>query len=344
MGDNSIGESSEDESENEDANEKTHTTHTIKRSVKVPPIDVWADKRAEIQQKIKATLPLNSCLFSRVNNAKFRVFPADSSARTNIIDFLKKQNIEFNTYTPSDEKMVNVLIKGLDHIDNADVIKDALAEKGFEPSKIVKHTTGYMRKNNVKSSLWLIVLQPNTDTTELFKIKAIDSAIIKFEFLRKPKIIQCRRCQRFNHSASNCSLPYRCVKCTDKHEPGQCKSGTKNKFKPKCVNCQGNHTANDATNCPSFKRAIELRTSKQNEPVKKNDAKPKQISIQSSYRTTQSYAEKVKQNTQHSKTNRVNMNVDQFITNQNKMLSEFMSTMQKMQQQFISNYAHKNGQ
>lgn len=326
------------ESDNENENKKTHTT---KRSHKIPPIDVWTDKRAEIQQKIQAIVPPNSCLFGRINNAKFRVFPSDTSARLKIIDFFKEKNIEFNTYTPNEEKMINVLIKGLDHVDDVDVIKDALAAKGFEPLKIVKHTTGYMRKNQIKSNLWLIVLQPNTDTNELFKIKAIDSAIIKFDFLRKPKVIQCRRCQRFNHSASNCSLPYRCVKCTDKHEPGKCKSESKNKFKPKCVNCQGPHTANDAANCPAFKRTIELRASKQKEPTKKSDVKLK--INKSSLRTSQTYAQQLNANPQPNKTNdRTNVNIDQFVVNQNKMFSEFMATMQKMQQQFITNYARKN--
>lgn len=341
---NEQSDSSDDEEKEIECNSKTTQQQQQKHSLKVPPVDIWTEKRAEIQRQIQDTLPINSCLFSRVNNAKFRVFPSDASTRSNLIEFLKQNNIEYNTYTPNNEKMINVLIKGLEHIDDGDVIRDALAAKGFEPLKVTQHITGYMRKNHMKSNLWHIILQPNTDTTELFKIKAIDNAIIKFDFLRKPKVIQCRRCQRFNHSASNCSLPYRCVKCTDNHEPGQCKSETKkNKFKPKCVNCQGNHTANDAANCAVFKRAIEVRANKQKSPTNKNSTKP--TNKQSSIRTSQSYAERVKSNSQQNKTSSsTNINIDQFINNQNKMLSDFMSTMQKMQQQFVTHYLHKNGQ
>lgn len=317
-------------------NEKN--TQKNKRSTKVPPVDIWTDNRAEIQREIQATLPKDSCLFGRVNNGKFRVFTNDAPTRLVLIEFLKKKSITFNTYTPSDEKMVNVLIKGLDHIDDSDAIKDALALKGFEPIKIQKHITGYMRKNNIKSNLWLIVLQPNTDTNELFKIKAIDRAIVKFDFLRKPKVIQCRRCQRFNHSASNCMLPYRCVKCTDDHEPGKCKSVTnKNKFKPKCVNCQGNHTANDAANCDAFKKAIELKTSK----TKK--VSNKQTNKQTSNSSTKSYATIAKPK-QQKVNDRETVNINNFINTQNNMLSEFMSTIQKMQQQFITTFTCKNGQ
>lgn len=317
--------------------------HTNKRSSKIPPVDIWTDNRGEAQTKIQNALPTNSCLFQRVNNSKFRVLPSDAQTRQKVIEIAKEMNYEYNTYTPNEEKMINVLIKGLDHIDEPKVIEEALATKGFTPHKIQKHITGYMRKNGMKSNLWLIVLQPNTDTAELFKIKSIESAIVKFEFLRKPTVIQCRRCQRFNHSASNCSLPYRCVKCTNVHEPGKCSSEAKgNKFKPKCVNCQGNHTANDAANCPEFKRVIELRTNKHKDKSKPNVPKP--TNKKSSMRTSQSYAERVKMNQQQiSENTRETKSIDQFVNSQNKMLSEFMATMKKMQQQFITSFNRTNG-
>lgn len=338
--DESSSDSSDDETVN--TNEKNRT-NTFKRSSKIPPVDIWCGNRSEIQNAIQSAIPSNSCLYQRINNNKFRVLPMDIETRQKVIDFAKEQNIEYNTYTPSEEKMINVLIKGLDHIEDQNVIVDALAEKGFVPHKIQKHVTGYMRKNNIKSNLWLIVLQPNTDTKELFKIKSIESAIIKFEFLRKPKVIQCKRCQRFNHSASNCFLPYRCVKCTDKHDPGKCMSQTKgNKFKPKCVNCLGNHTANDAANCSVFKKIIESKLGKQKVSDKQPVLKP--TNQPSAHRTTQSYADRIKMNKQQNKTNNIeSKGIDLFIINQNKILSDFMRSIKQMQQQFISNFNRTNG-
>lgn len=328
----SLSENEDNTNENSDANKNTRN---IKRSTKIPPVDIWTDNRAEIQRKIQSKIPSDSCLFGRVNNGKFRVFPKDSETRSKVIEFLKQSKVQFNTYTPSNEKMINVLIKGLEHIDEPQMIEDELANRGFSPFKIQKHVTGYMRKNNLKSNLWLLVLQPNTDTKELFKIKSIDHAIVKFEFLRKPQVIQCRRCQRFNHSASNCSLPYRCVKCTDSHEPGQCKSGkNKNKFKPKCVNCQGAHTANDAANCPAFKKAIELKTTKQTE-----SKQAKTTLTMKSQQPSKTATAPPKTTTQSSE----NKSVDLFINQQNKMISDFMQTMKKMQQQFIASFGQLNG-
>lgn len=342
--DNSSSESEDEREEDEWTTINNNKNSNNKRSTKLPPIDVWTEHRADIQREIQNIVPSDSCLYSRINNMKFRVIPSDDKTRTMVIEYLTNKNYNFNTYTPSDSKMINVLLKGLDHINDVNVIKNELAEKGFEPYQIKKHITGYMRKNNSNSNLWLIVLQPNTDTKELFKIKAIDHAIVKFEFMRKPKVIQCRRCQRFNHSASNCRLPYRCVKCTNTHEPGQCPSTTmKNKFKPKCVNCNGNHTANDATTCDIFKKVIASKESKKQKPSKLVN-KQSPLNKLSSVRSSQVKPVKVQQISKEKQIKTSDTtNIGKFIENQNKMMNDFMSTMQKMQQHFFTTFMNRNG-
>lgn len=138
-------------------------------------------------------------------------------------------------------------------------------------------------------------------------------------------------------------MPYRCVKCTTTHEPGDCLSESKGiKFKPKCVNCNGNHTANDASNCPAFKKAIELKNSKQKTSTKENASKS---SIKTSAaRTSQSYSERVKMNQQPIKNKNRENSIDKFVNAQNKMMNDFMHTIQQMQQQFIKKFNTKNSQ
>lgn len=57
----------------------------------------------------------------------------------------------------------------------------------------------------------------------------------------KPKKQQCRRCQRWGHTASECDAGPRCVKCAASHYTYQC---PKPPAEPaKCANCSGTHTA-----------------------------------------------------------------------------------------------------
>lgn len=233
-----------------------------KRSNNVPPIDVWTEESLSIQKRLNAALPKFSCTYAKVNKSKFRIFSNNKEIRQKIIEFLSDRGYHFNTYTPPDEKMVNILLKNTD-IEDADFIKEELLSIGIEPVKVQRHTTGYMRQNNVAPKIWHLILKPNTDTKVLFNKRNIGPYIVKYEYMRKPSVMQCKKCQRFNHAASSCFMPYRCVKCAGDHGPGNCALNNEtNKSKPKCANCNGEHTANDAKRCPVFQRAIKIRDEK----------------------------------------------------------------------------------
>lgn len=264
--------SSGSSNESEHGNDNNFTENEkIKRTNNIPPIDVWTSTQDATQQIIRYRLPQYSCTFSKINKTKMRVFPKSLAIRKRLIELLNESKINFNTYTPADEKMQNILLKGTE-ISDERVISDALNKNGIEPYKIQRFETGYMRKSGIQSNIWQIVLLPKTDVKSIFNIKYVAEWSVKWQVMRKPTIVQCKRCQRLNHSASNCTLPYRCVKCTESHEPGKCPSDNKtNKTKPQCVNCNGEHTANNATLCPYFKKEMKLREErKQN----KNGIKP----------------------------------------------------------------------
>lgn len=85
----------------------------------------------------------------------------------------------------------------------------------------------------------------------------------------------------------------RCVKCTENHLPGQCKlNSADNTVKPKCINCKGEHAANNATECPHFKRAIE---NKKNQNTNKETGTQK-TAKKSTTQGKSSYATTVKKN------------------------------------------------
>jgi hypothetical protein len=62
---------------------------------------------------------------------------------------------------------------------------------------------------------------------------------------RKP-VIQCYKCQGFQHVASACQSEQRCRKCGENHHSKDCTAEA-----PVCANCGGAHTASDFA-CPQF--------------------------------------------------------------------------------------------
>lgn len=162
----------------------------VKRTNNIPPIDVWTSTQDATQQIIRYRLPRFSCNFSKI-------FPKTNEIRNRLIDLLNESKINFNTYTPADEKMQNVLLKGTEISDKKD-IEEALNKNGIEPHKIQRFETGYMRKEGIQSNIWQIVLLPNTDIKSIFSIKYVAEWSVKWQLMRKPTIVQCKRCQRLN--------------------------------------------------------------------------------------------------------------------------------------------------
>ena len=55
-------------------------------------------------------------------------------------------------------------------------------------------------------------------------------------------MVQCTRCQQYNHTKAYCNLPYKCLKCGIPHDSKTC---VKSRNTPaKCALCGGAHPAN----------------------------------------------------------------------------------------------------
>lgn len=183
-----------------------------------------------------------------------RVVAENSDTREMIMGLLKERNYKFHTFTPKDEQLLNVVIKRLPNHDdyNPKEIAECLEEWGFSPV-FIKPIGGKFNAND-EMITWHAAFHGATDIKKLAQVNTILNHRVKIELLKKRDVVQCRNCQSFHHTASNCFHEYRCVKCTEKHAPGQCKLGPK--MKPKCVNCGGEHTANHLSQCEAFKRMV----------------------------------------------------------------------------------------
>lgn len=79
--------------------------------------------------------------------------------------------------------------------------------------------------------------------------------------MKRSSVVQCHRCQRYQHTAGQCNFKYRCVQCTADHAPGQCSRKSNNNLPMGCINCKEagltqftGHTANNHSQCAYYKR------------------------------------------------------------------------------------------
>lgn len=97
---------------------------------------------------------------------------------------------------------------------------------------------------------------------KIYKINGICSMSVKIEPIRvkSDKIVQCKRCQSFNHTANQCGKTPRCVKCAGKHWTHECPCA-KRIINPKCANCMTTGHPANYRGCPFAKEMQAERTS-----------------------------------------------------------------------------------
>lgn len=254
---------------------------TQKRSKRPPPIIAYDLPVKTINAAVPATL--GNYTLKKVNNNCTHVLTETNAAHHSMQEILKSAKVSFHSYTPRDNRRIYVVLRNLcSSYDETDVLR-AINDLNLNITlkSVTQFATEKSRREKTNLKMWLVVMESGSDVEALLKTKKLLHQIVCFEHRQTKGIAQCHNCQHFGHSSANCSRPYRCVKCTSNHLPGQCAITTLREesqipVDPKCVNCNGNHPAN-WRGCAAYSRYINIKSERQNE------ARTKQEQRQSSY-------------------------------------------------------------
>ena len=163
------------------------------------------------------------------------------------VQFLEANKAEFHTYQIKSDRAFRVVIRGLHHSADTGIVMEELKKHGFEPLQMMPALHPITK---VPMPLFFLDLKTNPKNAEIYQLTRLYDAIIKIE-PPKPKknIIQCTRCQQFNHTRNYCHRTPKCVKCDGSHPSEKCSKS--NTIPPICTNCKGPHTAN-YKGCPVY--------------------------------------------------------------------------------------------
>lgn len=258
-------------SSNKNSNDSTNANswaHTVKHNltsaqIKVTPIQLRLYNRKDceaIHNKLIAVFPTGFIWRQLNQNYPARIYPDNDDIKTSIGNYLVDSNIEFNTYTSKPNRKRGYIVRGLCHGNDVAIIADiqnTLATHGITDGiQINRYTTGNMKRNPDSAPvLFSIIVEPEIDDSRICDIKRVGSFHVIIEKMKKSSIIQCRRCQRYNHTAGQCRFRYRCVQCIVDHAPGQCPRKQNQNLPLGCVNCHAadtthtDHTANNYLKC-----------------------------------------------------------------------------------------------
>lgn len=180
-----------------------------------------------------------------------KVVCENSNTYRTLIHHLKNSTVpelkDYHTYQLQSEKADRVVIRGLHPTTPIELIQKALTDAGYQ----VRSVCNVSRKNDVAPftparialPLFFVDLEPSDKNREIRELKRLLYCVVTVEEPRQRRqIVQCTRCQNFNHSKGYCQHTPRCLKCAQPHLTSDC---TKERNTPAvCALCSGNHPAN----------------------------------------------------------------------------------------------------
>ena len=184
------------------------------------------------------------------------------------IENLKEDNVQFHTYTPKNERQHAFVLRGMDSCtDPQDILSDIKDKYKIDIHKIYK-------LKNTQRGLYLVVTD-NTITLKFLNkhVQYVYHTKVTWELRRNvPEVIQCRRCQKWNHSTSGCNSAPKCLKCAQEHWTRECtmvhKTDNNTHKNIKCANCNGDHLA-FSKECPVYKKKVAEKESMKPQPAVK---------------------------------------------------------------------------
>ncbi|XP_075151365.1 uncharacterized protein LOC142225479 [Haematobia irritans] len=183
------------------------------------------------------------------------------AVHSSMMAILREKSIHSYSFTPKEMKQTALVLRGLTPNTEIESIKSELDTLVPDTvANIVKFTTANSIKNKIDTGLFLVSLLPGKNISDVSKVTGLQNQIIEWEKPKKKGTeIQCRRCQRWGHISRNCNSGYRCVKCDQNHNPGECQRKREDNMEPYCNNCEeAGHPAN-WRGCPTYKKYAAAR-------------------------------------------------------------------------------------
>lgn len=212
------------------------------RQPKIPPVVVYSNISTNIIEQIKKNS--KSEVYVKYRGNRSNIYANNLGDYNSILKFAKEKKVDHYTFTPSECKEVKMVLKNISPHITADEIKNDLENKNFKVVRVLQMIKKCENDIERKLPLFVITFEAGTDKRSIFKTKYVCSCVIEWAFYKsKSQILQCFRCQGYNHTSKNCFKQAKCLKCAGEHFTSQCSVVNREDYK--CANCKKNHMSND---------------------------------------------------------------------------------------------------
>lgn len=306
-------------------------------TTKVPPINVYEISTKQLIDFIKNGLKIQDFKIKEMKGKK-TIYMSNLENYLKVRKYLEKSETKFFTYTPKELKTRTFLLKGLESDISTQEIIEELYSRENEHLQFIK-VTPFATKNSIKQNyklpIYMVQITADSKINELKKIKTLMYRCIKWETIKQPDIPQCRNCQGFFHSAANCFLAPKCVKCGKSHDKGKCdiKENENNKEKMFCVLCNKFGHPSSYKGCEVYKKLQKNLRDKKMALRKNKDTETFSNTIYMASKKVSNdmnYADVLKSKSQESNNSQFFIELKQLMSNMNQQILNLQNQL-KMQ-------------
>lgn len=229
---------------------------------KIPPVVVYHNFNLDTINKIKGKLSKDIKIKYMGNRSN--IYTENLEDYNTILQYAKETKYEHYTHTPKELKEFKMILKNISpHISESE-IKEDLERQDLKINRVKQMAKKLENNTELKLPVFIINFAPNTLKRDIFKIKYVCNSVIQWDHYQSNiKIIQCFRCQGFNHISTNCFKNPVCRKCSGPHFTSACIDSSN--LVIKCVNCKGEHEANSAE-CVVYNRVLLAKENRKSPP------------------------------------------------------------------------------
>ncbi|GFY22990.1 nucleic-acid-binding protein from transposon X-element [Trichonephila clavipes] len=106
------------------------------------------------------------------------------------------------------------------------------------------------RITNQLLHVFMVTLPRYINNANIFKVNKLSYLTVIVEGYDSKGVTQCYQCQKFNHTASNCHIKPKCLKCGEAHQTADCQ--IKKVDTMYCVNCEAYGYMANYSKCPLY--------------------------------------------------------------------------------------------
>lgn len=235
------------------SSERSSTVRLRKAQVKKAdpkphPIVISNVSNTVVQQLLNLSgLKTKGCYMKKGEN--YQIHAGSVEDKKLLITHLQDKQFVYHTYSEKSERKAVYVLKNHFFIE-PDVLLVKLIANNIPASKV-----SFLNRN-INNPSYLVQFEKDAIAFHLLNSihNKVDLLKIFWDKLNpaKKRLTQCKRCQNYGHTASNCQRPYRCVKCLDpNHKWGECSRKSRDD-QVACVLCGlTGHPAN-STKCMKY--------------------------------------------------------------------------------------------